>query len=81
MAEYKSVPVEPTEKMIDAGVAMALQVSVHGYGGWSKYVRALYQQMLSHAPESAEPEHIHGVGIRDAGPMSYGGRRTDRERE
>lgn len=39
------VPNEPTEAMVDAGVAMALQVSVHGEGGWSNYVRGLYKQM------------------------------------
>lgn len=30
---YTLAPVEPTPEMLDAGVAMALQVSVHGKGG------------------------------------------------
>jgi len=48
---WQLVPVEPAASMIDAGVAMALQVSVHGEGGWSKYLRGLYKQMLSASPK------------------------------
>lgn len=48
---YCLVPEEPTASMIDAGVAMALRVSVHGEGGWSKYLRGLYKQMLSASPK------------------------------
>lgn len=44
---YTVAPFEPTHKMLDAGVAMALQVSVSGEGGWSKYIRGLYRQMIS----------------------------------
>lgn len=36
---------KPSRAMIDAGVAFALNVSVHGEGGWSKYVEALYEHM------------------------------------
>lgn len=46
-AGHARVPIDPTEAMIDAGVAMALQVSVHGQGGWSNYVRDLYKQMVA----------------------------------
>lgn len=54
-AGFQIVPIEPTPSMLDAGVAMALQVSVHGQGGWSKYIAALYAQLLSAAPQvSAE---------------------------
>jgi hypothetical protein len=45
------VPVEPTEAMLDAAVAMALQVSVSGQGGWTKYVAGLYAQMLAAAQQ------------------------------
>ena len=48
---YCLAPKEPTASMLDAGVAMALQVSVHGEGGWSKYLRGLYKQMLSASPK------------------------------
>lgn len=48
---YTLAPVEPTPEMLDAGVAMALQVSVHGEGGWSKYLAGLYKQMLSASPK------------------------------
>lgn len=48
---YQLAPIEPTESMLDAGVAMALQVSVQGEGGWSKYLRGLYKQMLSASPK------------------------------
>ena len=44
---YVIAPIEPTDAMLDAGVAMALQLSVHGEGGWSKYLGGLYKQMLS----------------------------------
>jgi hypothetical protein len=48
---YVLAPADPTSTMLDAGVAMALQVSVHGEGGWSKYLTGLYKQMLSAAPK------------------------------
>ena len=48
---YVIAPTDPTPTMLDAGVAMALQVSVHGEGGWSKYLTGLYKQMLSAAPK------------------------------
>jgi len=48
------VPIEATTAMIDAGVAMALQVTVHGQGGWRKYISGLYSQMLSSAPVNGE---------------------------
>ena len=48
---YCLAPKEPTASMLDAGVAMALQVSVHGEGGWSKYLLGLYKQMLSASPK------------------------------
>ena len=50
-AGYVLAPTDPTRTMLDAGVAMALQVSVHGEGGWSKYLTGLYKQMLSAAPK------------------------------
>lgn len=43
------MPGEPSDKMLDAGVAMALQVSVHGEGGWSRYIAALYRQLIANA--------------------------------
>lgn len=48
---YVPAPLEPTDAMIDAGVAMALQVSVHGQGGWSKYINGLYKQMIAARPK------------------------------
>jgi len=40
---------EPTDAMIDAGVAMALQALVHGQGGWSAYIADLHRQMIDAA--------------------------------
>jgi hypothetical protein len=40
------MPLEASNEMIDAGVSMALCVSVHGYGGWSNYIAALYKTMV-----------------------------------
>ena len=50
------VPVEPTEAMLDAAVAMALQVSVSGQGGWTKYAAGLYAQMLAAAQQAAKED-------------------------
>jgi hypothetical protein len=41
------VPVEPTEAMIDAALAVVFAASVHGKGGWNNYLTALYKAMLS----------------------------------
>lgn len=38
-------PNEPTEAMLDAGVALALSVTVSGEGGWTRYIKALYETM------------------------------------
>lgn len=40
------VPIEPTPAMIDRFVSRALQVSIHGEGGWSEYARSQWKQML-----------------------------------
>lgn len=48
---YALAPLDPDEAMIDAGVAMALQVSVHGQDGWSKYITGLYKQMIAARPK------------------------------
>lgn len=40
------MPTEASKEMIDAGVAMALCVSVSGCGGWSNYIAALYKTMV-----------------------------------
>lgn len=58
--KWKLVPVEADSKMLDSGVAMALNVSVHGQGGWSKYISGLYCQLLNNSPK---PElRGHGKG-------------------
>jgi len=44
---YVLVPTVPTEKMIDAGVYVAMAASVHGKGGWNNYIKALYKALLS----------------------------------
>ena len=53
-----------SDTMIDAGVAFALNVSVHGEGGWSKYVAELYRTMevarLRETPPLAIREHTEG---------------------
>ena len=49
---YVLVPVEPTDEMLDAGVAMALNVTITGQGGWTNYIRGLYKQMLAAAQGS-----------------------------
>lgn len=43
------VPREPTEAMIDRFVSRALNVSVHGDGGWSNYAREQWAAMLKAA--------------------------------
>ncbi len=48
---WKLVPVEPTEEMLDRGVAFALQATVHGEKGWTNYVRSLFQTMIAAAPQ------------------------------
>ncbi len=40
---------EPTEAMIDAGVAFALQVCLSSTYTWSDYVRDLYKNMRAAA--------------------------------
>ena len=45
-AGWTLCPDEPKDAMLDRGVAMALNVTVTGEGGWSKYIRALYLTML-----------------------------------
>jgi hypothetical protein len=40
---------EPSEAMLDCGVAFALQVSVSGMGGWSKYVAEKHRAMIDAA--------------------------------
>jgi hypothetical protein len=42
---YVLLPVKPTEGMLDSGVALALNVTVTGEGGWTKYISALYTAM------------------------------------
>lgn len=37
---------EPNDAMLDCGVAFALQASVAGFGGWSKYVAAKHRAMI-----------------------------------
>ena len=44
---YVLVPVEPTPEMLSAGLDVALSSSVHGRGGWGRYLDALYKTMLS----------------------------------
>jgi len=39
--------IEPTEKMIKAGVEFALGASVHGAGGWPEYIKGLYSAMAA----------------------------------
>lgn len=48
---YVLVPVEPTEAMIDMGVALAFSASVHGKGGWNHYMKALYRAFIAAAQE------------------------------
>ena len=43
---YVVAPRKPTERMIDAGVAMALSVTVSGKNGWSDYISGLYEHMI-----------------------------------
>ena len=46
----KLLPETPTPAMIDAAVAFALNVQVTGRGGWSNYMRDLYETMVKAAP-------------------------------
>ena len=48
---YVLAPVEPTEAMIDMGVAVAFAASVHGKGGWNNYMNALYRAFIEAAQE------------------------------
>ena len=49
---YVLTPTEPTEAMIDAGVAVAFAASVHGKGGWNNYMKALYRAFIAAAQEN-----------------------------
>ena len=51
---YALTPVEPTEAMIDAGVAVAFAASVHGKGGWNNYMKALYRAFIAAAQEQSK---------------------------
>ena len=44
-------PIIPTAKMLDVAVSYALNVSVHGEGGWSKYMANIYQRMIEVIPQ------------------------------
>lgn len=44
---------EPTPGMVDSGVAFALNVTVSGEGGWTKYITAKHRAMIDAA--LAEP--------------------------
>ena len=48
---YVLAPVEPTEAMLDAGVAVAFAASVHGKKGWNNYMKALYRAFIAAAQE------------------------------
>jgi|GEM_PF-3170443 len=50
-AGFVIVPKEPTEAMVDRFVSRALQVSIHGEGGWSNYARNQYEAMLAGAAQ------------------------------
>lgn len=49
---WQLVPEEPTPEMLDVAVSYALNVSVHGEGGWSNYMRTIWQRMIAAAPEA-----------------------------
>lgn len=51
------VPIEPTSAMIDRFVSRALQVSIHGEGGWSEYACNQWKQMVSAAIASGAHDH------------------------
>jgi hypothetical protein len=51
---YIPMPTEPTEAMIDAGVAVAFAASVHGNGGWNNYMKALYRAFIAAAQEQGK---------------------------
>lgn len=46
---------EPSEAMLDCGVAFALQASVAGFGGWTKYITAKHQAMIDAALSAPTP--------------------------
>lgn len=48
--DHVIVPKEPSEAMLDRFVSRALNVSVHGDGGWTKYGREQYRAMIEAAP-------------------------------
>ena len=48
-----TVPLEPTEAMLDVAVSFALNVSLSGEYNWSAYMRDVWQRMVKAAP--AEP--------------------------
>jgi len=48
----KLLPETPTQAMIDAAVAFALNVTVSGQNGWSHYMRDLYETMAKAAPDA-----------------------------
>lgn len=64
----KLLPETPTESMIDAAVAFALNVTVSGRNGWSHYMRDLYEAMAKAAPDAEltdkEALEAYAAGIR-----------------
>jgi|SRR6185312_3793459 len=45
------VPRVPTSAMLDRAVALALNVTIHGAGGWSNYMCDVWNCMLAAAPQ------------------------------
>jgi len=51
---------EPTDAMVDSGVAFALQASVHGFGGWSNYIAEKHRAMIDAELANASPSPSPG---------------------
>lgn len=56
-----TVPLEPTEEMLDVAVSFALNVSLSGEYNWSAYMRDVWQRMVKAAPPSPDAELVELV--------------------
>lgn len=53
-----TVPLEPTEEMLDVAVSFALNVSLGGEYNWSTYMRDVWQRTVKAAPPSPDAELV-----------------------
>lgn len=70
-----TVPLEPTEEMLDVAVSFALNVSLSGEYNLSTYMRDVWQRMVKAAPPSPDAELVEL--LREAVRVLDGWKSTD----